>query len=73
MASVVFYFQVHQPFRLRKYSVFDNDPFYFDDAKNAEIARKVATKCYLPATRLILDLVWHRPLFLPAYDPRLTV
>ncbi|MEK6702121.1 MAG: glycoside hydrolase family 57 protein [Planctomycetota bacterium] len=57
MASVVFYFQVHQPFRLRKYSVFDTNPFYFDDAKNAEIARKVATKCYLPTTRLILDLV----------------
>ncbi|XVJ58170.1 MAG: alpha-amylase [Tepidisphaera sp.] len=57
MASVVFYFQVHQPFRLRKFSVFDNDPFYFDDKKNGEIARKVATKCYLPATKLILDLV----------------
>ncbi|MDX2148039.1 MAG: glycoside hydrolase family 57 protein [Planctomycetota bacterium] len=57
MASVVFYFQVHQPFRLRRYSVFDADPFYFHDAKNAEIARKVANKCYIPATRVILDLV----------------
>ncbi|QOJ00383.1 MAG: polysaccharide deacetylase family protein [Phycisphaeraceae bacterium] len=57
MATVVFYFQVHQPFRLKRYSVFHNDPFYFDDAKNAEICRKVANKCYLPATRLILDLV----------------
>ena len=25
MASVCFYFQVHQPFRLRRYSVFDTD------------------------------------------------
>jgi alpha-amylase len=57
MASVVFYFQVHQPYRLRRYSVFNNDPFYFDDAKNEEICKKVATKCYLPATRLMLDLV----------------
>ncbi len=57
MASVIFYFQVHQPFRLRRYSVFDSDPFYFDDSKNAEICRKVAGKCYLPTTRLILDLV----------------
>ena len=57
MASVCFYFQVHQPYRLRRYSVFDNDPFYFDDIKNGEICRKVATKCYLPATKLILDLV----------------
>ncbi len=57
MASVVFYFQVHQPWRLRRYSVFDQDPFYFDDAKNAEICRKVADKCYRPATSTILDLV----------------
>ncbi|MDX2018549.1 MAG: polysaccharide deacetylase family protein, partial [Planctomycetota bacterium] len=57
MASVVFYFQVHQPYRLRRYSVFDTDPFYFEDAKNAEICRKVADKCYRPATKLILDLV----------------
>ncbi|MBY0113522.1 MAG: glycoside hydrolase family 57 protein [Phycisphaerales bacterium] len=57
MPSVVFYFQVHQPFRLRRYSVFDTDPNYFDDSKNAEICRKVASRCYLPATRLLLDLV----------------
>jgi len=25
MASVCFYFQVHQPYRLRRYSVFDTD------------------------------------------------
>lgn len=57
MPAVVFYFQVHQPFRLRRYSVFDTDPNYFDDSKNAEICRKVASRCYLPATRLLLDLV----------------
>ena len=57
MASVCFYFQVHQPWRLRRYSVFDNDQDYFDDYKNGEICRKVAHKCYLPANRLILDLI----------------
>ena len=57
MASVCFYFQVHQPYRLRRYSVFDADPYYFDDYKNAEIMRKVANKCYLPSNRLILDLI----------------
>jgi alpha-amylase len=57
MASVVFYFQVHQPWRLRRYTVFDNDHFYFDHAKNGEICRKVADKCYRPATSLILDLI----------------
>jgi alpha-amylase len=57
MASVVFYFQVHQPFRLRRYSVFDSDPFYFDTQKNGDICRKVAEKCYRPMTQLVLDLV----------------
>ena len=57
MASVCFYFQVHQPFRLRRYSVFDTDPFYFDETANREIMTKVADKCYRPATAKILDLV----------------
>lgn len=57
MASVCFYFQVHQPYRLRRYSVFDSEPCYFDDANNAEICRKVANKCYLPTNQCILDLI----------------
>jgi len=57
MASVCFYFQVHQPFRLRRYSVFDSDTNYFDDYKNAELCRKVTSRCYLPANRMMLDLV----------------
>ncbi len=59
MASVCFYFQVHQPLRLRRYSVFDTDRHYFDDFKNAELLRKVAAKCYLPANRVILDTIRH--------------
>ena len=57
MPSVCFYFQVHQPMRLRHYTVFDQNDYYFDDYKNASICRKVANKCYLPANRLILDLI----------------
>ncbi|MBM4105744.1 MAG: alpha-amylase [Phycisphaerae bacterium] len=57
MASVCFYFQVHQPFRLRRYSVFDRDPFYFDNEANERICLKVADKCYRPTTRKILDLI----------------
>jgi alpha-amylase len=57
MASVCFYFQVHQPYRLRHYSIFDNDSNYFDDYKNGDICRKVAHKCYLPANRLLLELI----------------
>ncbi len=57
MASVCFYFQVHQPYRLKSYTIFDTHSDYFDDAKNAQICRKVADKCYLPANRMMLDLI----------------
>ena len=57
MPAVNLYFQVHQPHRLRRYSVFDAAPNYFDDAANEQILRKVTAKCYLPATRVLLDQV----------------
>ncbi len=57
MPSVCLYFQVHQPHRLRRYSVFDTDRAYFDDAKNAEILRRVAHRCYLPANKLLLEML----------------
>jgi alpha-amylase len=57
MASVCFYFQAHQPNRLRRYTVLDGDSNYFDDDKNAEVCRKVANKCYLPANQLMLELI----------------
>lgn len=59
MPSVCFYFQVHQPHRLRSYSYFDigHQPFYEDDDKNKAILQKVAHKCYLPANALLLKLI----------------
>jgi len=57
--NVCFYFQVHQPYRLKKYSVFDigNNNQYFDEEKNKAIVQKVAEKCYLPTNKLMLDLI----------------
>ena len=59
MPNICFYFQVHQPFRLRKYSVFEigHNSNYFDDHKNKQIMEKVATKCYRPMNNLLLDLI----------------
>ncbi len=57
MPSVCLYFQLHQPYRLRRYSVFDTDRHYFDDFKNAEILRKIASRCYLPTNQLMLELI----------------
>ncbi|MFH1915819.1 MAG: glycoside hydrolase family 57 protein [Nanoarchaeota archaeon] len=59
MVSVCFYFQVHQPFRLKKYSVFEigNSSDYFDHKKNKDIIEKVAKKCYFPMNATILELI----------------
>lgn len=57
MPSVCFYFQVHQPYRLSKYSYFNNDINYFDDHANSTIMRKVADKCYIPTNRKIKELI----------------
>jgi len=63
MPSVCFYFEVHQPMRLNRFSVFnigrnsDSHSTYFDLDLNKKIFEKVANKCYLPTNRLLLDLI----------------
>jgi alpha-amylase len=57
--AICFYFQVHQPFRLKRYRFFDlgHDHYYYDDFSNESIMRKVAENCYLPANEIILDQI----------------
>ncbi len=59
MRSICFYFQVHQPYRLRNYRFFDiaEKHDYFDDYNNSFIMRKVAAKSYLPMNKVLLDLI----------------
>lgn len=59
MASVCLYFQVHQPFRLRRYSFFDigKSRDYFDEGLNRELMRRAADRCYLPANKAILRII----------------
>ena len=59
MSSVVLYFQVHQPWRLKRYTWFDvgRDPSYFDDALNARLLQRIARRCYCPAVDLLVRLV----------------
>lgn len=59
MPSICFYFQVHQPFRIRDYSFFDigHSHFYEDDPKNISILNKVADKCYIRTNKKMLDLI----------------
>ncbi len=51
-------FEVHQPFRVKR-----DLSGEFDNALNKSIFRKVAEKCYYPATRMFLDLADEFPEF----------
>jgi alpha-amylase len=59
MKSICFYFQVHQPFRLRLYRFFEigKSHNYYDDIQNSWLCRRIADKCYLPTNQLMLDLI----------------
>lgn len=68
MKSLCFYFQVHQPYRVKRYRVFDIgvDQEYFNDRSehdlnNRRVLEKVARKSYIPATARILALLKAHP------------
>ena len=68
---ICLYFQVHQPYRLRDLRITEigqGDIDYFDRVKNEQVFRKVAEKCYLPANKLMLDLVETYPDFRVSYS-----
>ncbi len=57
MKSVVFFFELHQPRRLREYRSLDigKGKGYFWDEKNNEIINRVSDRCYIPATQSLID------------------
>ena len=59
MASMCFFFSIHEPFILRRYSVFDlgQNSLYEDDEKNCARIRHLAYSSYLPAIDLLLHQV----------------
>ncbi len=59
MKSICFYFQIHQPFRLKTYRFFDigNDHYYYDDFANDDIITRIAQRSYLPANEMLLDMI----------------
>lgn len=59
MKAICFYFQIHQPFRLKTYRFFDigNDHYYYDDFSNDDIITQIAQRSYLPANNMLLDMI----------------
>lgn len=69
--GITLYLHVHQPWRVRQYSVFDTgethdyfaEPEYHTDRNNEQILRKVADKSYRPMNALLLKLLERHPEF----------
>ncbi|MFW5832001.1 MAG: alpha-amylase, partial [Prolixibacteraceae bacterium] len=58
MKTICLFFQVHQPFRHKRYRFFDigNDHYYYDDYTNETVMQRVAQNSYLETNRLLLKL-----------------
>ncbi|MGI9027458.1 MAG: glycoside hydrolase family 57 protein [Candidatus Saccharimonadales bacterium] len=68
--AIVLYLHVHQPYRIRHYTVFDSgttdnyfDAAYDDRTSNERIAHKVAEKSYIPTNQKLLELLNRHPEF----------
>ena len=63
MNKICFHFQISQPYRLRTYRFFDinQDHHYFDDYQNQYLTKRLAERCYLPANRMLLELIKQNP------------
>ena len=59
MKNICFYFQIHLPFRLKRFRFFDigNDHYYYDDFQTGDRVRNVVEQSYLIANRTILDMI----------------
>ena len=59
MKAICFNFEIHQPFRLKRYRFFDigKDHYYFDDFLNDDIVTRVAQNSYIPACKTLLRMI----------------
>jgi alpha-amylase len=68
--AIVLYLHVHQPYRIRHYTIFDSavshnyfDAAYDEPTSNERILKKVAEKSYLPTNARLLKLLQDNPEF----------
>lgn len=68
--AIVLYLHVHQPFRIRQYTIFDSgtnhnyfDAHYDSRTSNERILHKVAEKSYLPTNQALMELLHRHPEF----------
>lgn len=68
--AIVLYLHVHQPFRVRHYTIFDtgNHHDYFNapydsSSSNEKLIHKIAEKSYIPTNKKLLELLKRHPEF----------
>ena len=68
--AVLLYLHVHQPFRIRHYTIFDTatQHNYFDapfdsEQSNERIVKRVAQKSYIPTNKALLEMLHKHPEF----------
>ena len=59
MKNICIYFQLHQPYSLKRYRFFDigQDNYYCDDFRTEDNIRELAEKSYLPANATIAEII----------------
>lgn len=59
MKNICFYFQIHQPNRLKRYRFFNigGDHYYYDDFANEDYIQQVAEVSFIPANKLMLEMI----------------
>lgn len=59
MKAICFNFEIHQPFRLKRYRFFDigKDHYYYDDFLNDDIMARIAHNSYIPAAETLLRMI----------------
>lgn len=59
MKTICFFFQIHQPYRLKRYRFFNigSDHYYYDDFANEDYIQQIANLSFVPANRLLLDMI----------------
>jgi len=59
MRNICFYFQIHLPFRLKRYRFFEigKDHYYCDDFQTEERIRNAVEQSYLTANRTIAEMI----------------
>lgn len=68
MTDIVFVFEVHQPFRLKRDFFWENRIFkrlkkeelfeyYFDQKTNKDVFQRASRKCYFPSNNILLEVI----------------